>query len=84
MQRRELVRILEEAGFISKGGTNHEKFVKGDKLVLVKRHREIEDQIAKRILKTGGASLAPPLWGYVLHHPRKGDLNGLRMGIRIL
>ena len=34
MQRRELVRILEEAGFISKGGTNHEKFVKGDKLVL--------------------------------------------------
>ena len=30
MQRRELIRILEEAGFISKGGTNHEKFVKGD------------------------------------------------------
>lgn len=28
MQRRELVRILEEAGFISKGGTNHEKFVR--------------------------------------------------------
>lgn len=51
MQRRELVRILEEAGFISRGGTNHEKFVKGDKLVLVKRHREIEDQIAKRILR---------------------------------
>ena len=54
MQRRELVRILEEAGFISKGGTNHEKFVKGDKLVLVKRHREIEDQRATRILKQAG------------------------------
>ena len=52
MQRRELIRILEEAGFISKGGTNHEKFVKGDKLVLVKRHRE--DQIAKRILRQAG------------------------------
>lgn len=52
MQRRELIRILEEAGFISKGGTNHEKFVKGDKLV--KRHREIEDQIAKRILRQAG------------------------------
>lgn len=54
MQRRELIRILEEAGFISKGGTNHEKFVKGDKLVLVKRHREIADQIAKRILRQAG------------------------------
>jgi predicted RNA binding protein YcfA (HicA-like mRNA interferase family) len=54
MQRRELIRILEEAGFISKGGTNHEKFVKGDKLVLVKRYREIEDQIAKRILRQAG------------------------------
>lgn len=54
MQRRELIRILEEAGFISKGGTNHEKFVKGDKLVLVKRHREIEDQIANRILRQAG------------------------------
>jgi predicted RNA binding protein YcfA (HicA-like mRNA interferase family) len=48
------IRILEEAGFISKGGTNHEKFVKGDKLVLVKRHREIEEQIAKRILRQAG------------------------------
>ena len=54
MQRRELVRILEEAGFISRGGTNHGKFVKGDELVLVKRHREIEDQIAKRILRQAG------------------------------
>lgn len=54
MQRRELVRILKAAGFISKGGTNHEKFYKGGKTVLVKRHREIEDQIAKRILREAG------------------------------
>ena len=54
MQIRELIRILEESCFISKGGTNHEKFVKGDKLVLVKRHREIEEQIAKRILRQAG------------------------------
>ena len=38
MQRRELVRILKAAGFISKGGTNHEKFYKDGKTVLVKRH----------------------------------------------
>lgn len=52
MQRHELVRILEEAGFISRGGTNHEKFVKGDKLVLVKRHREIEDHHWKKLRKS--------------------------------
>lgn len=54
MQRRELVRILKAAGFVSKGGTNHEKFYKDGKMVLVKRHREIEDQIAKRILREAG------------------------------
>lgn len=54
MQRRELVRILKAAGFTSKGGTNHEKFYKDGKTVLVKRHREIEDQIAKRILREAG------------------------------
>lgn len=54
MQRRELVRILEAAGFRSRGGTNHEKFSKGSLTVMVKRHREIPDQIAKRILREAG------------------------------
>lgn len=54
MQRRELVRILRAAGFASKGGTKHEVFVKGNINVRVKRHREIEDQLAKRILRQAG------------------------------
>lgn len=54
MQRRELLRILKAAGFVSKGGTNHERFTDGKRTVLVKRHREIEDQIAKRILREAG------------------------------
>lgn len=54
MQRRELVRILLKAGFESKGGTKHEMFVKDGLRVLVKRHREIEDQSAKRILREAG------------------------------
>ena len=54
MQRRELVRILLDAGFFSKGGTKHETFTNGSVTVRVKRHREIEDQIAKRILKKAG------------------------------
>ena len=54
MQRRELVRILEANGWKSRGGTNHEHFWKEGKMVMVKRHREIEDQTAKRILWVGG------------------------------
>lgn len=54
MQRRELVRILEANGFRSKGGTKHERFTNGEVIVQVKRHREIEDQIAKRILRDAG------------------------------
>ena len=54
MQRRELVRILLQAGFVSRGGTKHEVFVKGRVRVLVKRHREIEDQSAKKILRKAG------------------------------
>lgn len=53
-QRRELVKRLLEAGYISDGGTNHEHFIKGDKTVLVPRHREIPDQTAKRILRQAG------------------------------
>lgn len=54
MQRRELVRILEAAGFVSKGGTKHEKFQRGSVTVMVKRHREIPDLIAGKILRQAG------------------------------
>lgn len=54
MQRRVLVKILLEEGFEFRGGTKHEKFTKGDITVKVKRHREIEDETAKRILKAAG------------------------------
>lgn len=54
MQRRVLVKLLMEAGFVPRGGTKHEKFTKGDLTVKVKRHREIEGATAKRILKEAG------------------------------
>ena len=47
-QRRELVRIR------SVGGTKHERYTNGEVTVQVKRHREIEDATAKRILKQAG------------------------------
>lgn len=54
MQRRELVRILTDAGFHTEGGTKHEKFSNGEVVILVKRHREIHDQAAKKILRQAG------------------------------
>lgn len=54
MKRRELVRLLLLAGYESVGGTKHECFVKGSTRILVKRHREIEDAVAKRILRQAG------------------------------
>lgn len=54
VKRRDLVKMLIEAGFHSEGGTKHEHFCKGKIKVNVKRHREIEDVIAKRILRDAG------------------------------
>ena len=54
MYRRDLVRLLLAAGFSSIGGAKHETFVKGSVRVRVKRHREIDDETAKRILRQAG------------------------------
>lgn len=54
MQRRELVKILLRAGFESRGGTKHEKFQRGNVQVRVKRHREIDDDTAGKILRQAG------------------------------
>ena len=57
MKRRDLIRILEQAGFVqmpSGHASNHDKYRKGKVTVRVKRHREIEDEIAKRILREAG------------------------------
>ena len=53
-KRRDLVKQLEQAGFWSCGGTNHEHFTNGTVSVLIKRHREIPDAIAAKILREAG------------------------------
>ena len=53
-KRRDLVKILLKAGFVPDKGTKHEKFKKDDATITVKRHREIPDPIAKRILRDAG------------------------------
>ncbi len=54
MKRRKLIKELLDAGFESDGGTNHEHFKKGKIKVVVPRHREITDQMAKVILRQAG------------------------------
>ena len=51
MHRRDLVKILLDAGFVPVGGTMHERFESGHVVVQVKRHREIGEAMAKRILR---------------------------------
>lgn len=54
-KRRDLERLLKANGFVSCGGTNHEKFVHPDgRVAIVPRHKEIANQMAKIILKEAG------------------------------
>lgn len=48
-KRRDVVKFLTRNGFWSKGGTKHEKFTNGRVTVLLKRHREIEDEVFEKI-----------------------------------
>lgn len=54
MHRRELVKALLDAGFVSRGGTKHEKFVGNGRVVRVKRHPEIDEQTAQKVLRQAG------------------------------
>lgn len=49
MQRRDLVELHLEVGFVSMGGIKHEKFKKGSVTVPVKRRSVIAGQADKRI-----------------------------------
>ena len=53
-KRRILVKQLTDAGFTSVGGTKHERFTNGARSVLMKRHNEIPDEIAQKILRQAG------------------------------
>ncbi len=49
-KRRDIIRALEAAGFVSKGGANHEKWVHKDgRKTIVGRHKEIPSPTARMI-----------------------------------
>ena len=52
MKQRDLVKKLEEAGFIfERHGSNHDIYVRGKEKEEVPRHKEIDERLAKAIIK---------------------------------
>lgn len=53
-KRRDVIKFFTDRGFYSKGGTRHEKLTNGKVTILVKRHREIEDEVFEKLKKQAG------------------------------
>ena len=53
-KRRDVVRFFTDRGFWSKGGAKHEKFTNGKVTIMIKRHREIEDEVFERLKRQAG------------------------------
>ena len=55
MKRRDLIRKLKTAGFVfAEHGANHDKYVRGADVEYIPRHAEINEALAKSILKKWG------------------------------
>ena len=53
-KRRDVISFFKQHGFYSKGGTKHEKLTNGEVTIMVKRHREIEDEVFEELKKQAG------------------------------
>ncbi len=55
MKRNELIKRLEADGFtFDRHGSNHDLYVKGNVKETIPRHNEIDERLAKAILKRNG------------------------------
>ena len=55
MKQRDLVKKLEDGGFVfERHGSNHDVYVRGMDREEVSRHKEIDERLAKAILKRRG------------------------------
>lgn len=55
MKRRDLIKLLEENGwYLKRNGGDHDIYAKGNKRIPVPRHKEINEQLAKSIIKNLG------------------------------
>ena len=52
MKRRDLIKLLEENGwFLKRSGGNHDLYTDGNKVEPIPRHSEINEMLAKAIIK---------------------------------
>lgn len=57
MKRTDLIKKLEDGGFVfERHGGSHDIYVKGNVRETIPRHREINERLAKAILKRNGLS----------------------------
>ena len=55
MKQRDLVKKLEDAGFVfERHGSNHDVYVRGKEKEEVPRHKEIDERLAKAIIRKRG------------------------------
>jgi len=55
MKQRDLVKKLEKAGFVFyRHGGNHDIYVRGSQIEQIPRHKDINEQLAKSILRKWG------------------------------
>lgn len=55
MKRKDLIRKLEQAGFkLVRNGANHDIYKRGQDEETVPRHKEIDEMLARKILRKWG------------------------------
>ena len=55
MKRRDLVKLLEENGWhLKRNGSNHDLYTNGESVEPIPRHSEINEMLAKAIIKKLG------------------------------
>ena len=55
MKQRDLIKRLEDGGFVfERHGSNHDVYVRGFEREEIPRHKEINEKLAKAILKRRG------------------------------
>ena len=55
MRRTELIKKLEHSGFVfERHGGNHDIYVRGNVKETIPRHKEMDERLAKAILKRNG------------------------------
>ena len=55
MKRKDLIKLLEDNGwYLIRNGANHDIYTNGQKAETIPRHREIDENLAKAIIKRQG------------------------------